>query len=213
MNRVFRALAWIAGFLLVAGLIARATVLDSWVVPDDPKTGAAVAPTLAGGDTILYMYRNQPQFGDLVRCKDPDDGTRWVVGRVVGLFGDTVEVNGRDLTVNNKRYTGEMACAEERIQIPHPTAGSTVEIVCDQVQIAGHPHFRGGALDKATVVQPLKKTVGEGMLFLLSDDRSYHDDSRDFGPVKADTCSGRIVFRLWSKEGWADSRHRMTFVQ
>ncbi len=51
------------------------------------------------------------------------------------------------------------------------------------------------------------------MLFLLSDDRSYHDDSRDFGTVPADSCTGRIVFRLWGKEGWCDDKRRMTFVQ
>jgi signal peptidase I len=212
MGKLFRALAWIAGVLLIVGVVARALFLDSWVVPDDPKTSAAVAPSLAGGDTVLYMFRNQPAFGDLVRCKDPDDATHWVVGRVVGLSSDTVEVNGRDLTVNNKRYIGEMACAQEKIEVPHPTAGSTVEIVCDQVEIAGHPHLRGFS-GQAPVVSPLKKTVGQGMVFLLSDDRSYHDDSRDFGTVPAESCTGRIVFRLWSKEGWKDDKRRMSFVQ
>jgi len=51
------------------------------------------------------------------------------------------------------------------------------------------------------------------MVFLLSDDRSYHDDSRDFGTVRADTCTGRIVFRVIGKGGWADDKRRMSFVQ
>jgi signal peptidase I len=192
--------------------VARALVLDAWVLPDDPKMSASVAPSLAGGDTILFMRRNKPAFGDLVRCADPDEPTRFVEGRVVGLSSDTVETNGKDLSVNGTRYIGEMACGEPKFTIPHPTSGSSVEIWCDQVQIAGHPHLRG-ASDKATSTSPTKTVVGQGMLYLLSDDRSYHDDSRDFGTVAADSCTGRIVFRLWGKEGWGDDKRRMTFVQ
>ncbi len=147
-----------------------------------------------------------------MRCADPDDANHFVVGRVVGLWGDTVETNGKELSVNGKRYLGEMTCTEANQTVPHPTSGSPVDIVCDQVQIAGHPHFRG-ASDKAGIFTPTKAIVGQGKLFLLSDDRSYHDDSRDFGTVPADSCTGRIVFRLWGKEGWKDDKRRMTFVQ
>jgi signal peptidase I len=198
--------------LILVGFAVRVLLLDVFVVPDDDKTSASVAPTLAGGDTVLFMARNKPAFGDLVRCTDPEYPTRFVIGRVVGLAGDVVEANGKELTVNGKRYLGEMACAETKISIPHPTSGSTVEIICDQVSMAGHPHLRGGS-DKVTFFSPTKTTVGEGMLFLLSDDRSYHDDSRDFGTVPAASCRGRIVFRLWGKEGWKDDKRRITFVQ
>lgn len=173
---------------------------------------ASVAPSLAGGDTILFMRRNRPAFGDLVRCTDPDEPARFVVGRVVGLSNDTVETNGKDLSVNGTRYIGEMACGEPKVTIAHPTSGSSVEIWCDQVQIAGHPHLRG-ASDKVTSTTPTTTLVGQGRLYILSDDRSYHDDSRDFGTLPVDSCTGRIVFRLWGKEGWADERRRMTFVQ
>ena len=212
MAKLWRALLWTAAFLTVIGVVGRVLFVEGWTLPDDPKTSASVAPSLAGGDTILYMRRNKPAFGDLVRCTDPDDPTRFVVGRVVGLSSDTVETNGKELSVNGTRYIGEMACAEAKVTIPHPTSGSSVELFCDQVQIAGHPHLRGTS-DKAGGVSPTKTTVGQGMLYLLSDDRSYHDDSRDFGTLPADSCTGRIVFRLWGKEGWADEKRRMTFVQ
>lgn len=216
MGRFWRGLLWIAALLVLAGLVVRVVLVDVWTLPDDPKISAAVAPSLAGGDTILYMKRNKPAFGDLVRCTDPDSSPneppKYVVGRVVGLFGDTVDTNGKELSVNGKRYLGEMVCAEEKMTVPHPTSGATVEIWCDQVSIAGHPHLRGSS-DKASIVTPTKTIVGQGMVFLLSDDRSYHDDSRDFGTVPADSCTGRIVFRLWGKEGMKDEKRRMTFVQ
>jgi signal peptidase I len=212
MGKLIRGLLWILGLLIVVGVVGRLVFVDVFTVPDDDKTSAAVAPTLAGGDTVLFMARNKPAFGDLVSCTDPDDATHFIVGRVAGLSGDVVETNGKELTVNGKRYLGEMACAQATIAVPHPTSGSTVEIACDQVAMGGHPHFRGFS-DKVSFPSPAKKIVREGMLFLLSDDRSYHDDSRDFGTVPASSCRGRIVFRLWGKEGWKDDKRRMTFVQ
>ena len=198
--------------MVAVGLLARAIFVDVWTLPEDDKISAAVAPSLAGGDTILYMKRNKPAFGDLVRCTDPDDATHFVVGRVAGLAGDSVETNGKELTVNGKRYLSEIACVEGKVTVPHPTSGSSVDITCDQVQMGGHPHFRG-ASDKAGIFTPTTTVVGDGMLFLLSDDRSYHDDSRDFGTVPASSCSGRIIFRLVSKKGWSDANRRMSFVQ
>jgi len=212
MGKLWRGLFWAAALLIVIGLIGRVAFLDVWMLPDDPKMSAAVAPSLAGGDTILFLFHSKPAFGDLVRCTDPDSPTHFVVGRVVGLWGDTVETNDRELSVNGKRYLGEMACPEAKVSVPHPTSGATVELSCDQVEIAGHPHLRGSS-DKGGIVTPTKTAVGQGMVYLLSDDRSYHDDSRDFGTLPADSCTGRIVFRLWGKGGWSDDKHRMTFVQ
>jgi signal peptidase I len=212
MNKFVRGLLWAAAVVCVAGLVARTVFLDAWTLPDDNKLSAAVAPTLAGGDTVLFMRRNKPAFGDLVRCTDPDDASRFVVGRVAGLAGDEVETSGSDLRVNGKRYLGEMACAETKVRIPHPSSGSTVDLTCDQVQMAGHPHFRGSS-DKVALVTPTKTVVGEGMLFLLSDDRSYHDDSRDFGTVQTTACTGRIVFRVVGKDGWMDDKRRLVFIQ
>lgn len=212
VGKLTRGVFWVVAFVFVIGALIRVAFVEVWKVPDEDKISAAVAPSLRGGDTILYMRRNKPAFGDLVRCTDPDDAGRFVVGRVVGLWGDTVEVNGRELSVNGKRYIGEMVCAEDKLTIPHPTSGSTVEISCDQVEIAGHPHMRGAG-DKALPEKLTKTSVGQGKLYLLSDDRTYHDDSRDFGTLATESCTGRIVFRLWGKEGMADTKRRMTFVQ
>jgi signal peptidase I len=212
MGKLVRGLFWIAVVVAVLVGVGRIFFFDAWTLPDEPRLGASVAPSLAGGDTVLYMRRQAPGFGDLVRCADTEDGTHFVVGRVVGLSGDVVETHDRELSVNGTRYIGEMACAEPRFTIPHPTSGSLIEIGCDQVSIAGHPHLRGSS-ERPGASTPTKTTVGRGMLYLLSDDRTYHQDSRDFGTVPVESCTGRIVFRLWGKEGWGDDKRRMTFVQ
>jgi signal peptidase I len=212
MASLWRGLGWTAAIVVALGAAGRALFLEPWTLPDDDKTSASVAPTLSGGDTILYMKRERPGFGDLVRCLDPDDPNKFVIGRVAGMSGDVVETNGRELSVNHKRFLGEMVCAQEKTQIPHPSSGALVSLSCDVVSMGGHPHFRGTG-EKGIVSPPTQHTVGQGKLFLLSDDRTYHDDSRDFGAVPEKTCTGRIVFRLWSKDGWKDDAHRLTSIQ
>ncbi len=51
--------------------------------------------------------------------------------------------------------------------------------------------------------------VGPGRYYLVSDNRYYHEDSRDFGAVLKETCVDSIAFRLWSKEGIGDGAQRL----
>jgi signal peptidase I len=210
MSKVWRGLLWTAVVLVVVAGICRAVFLKPWTIPDDEPLATSVAPTMLEGDVVLMLTRGTPGFGDLVRCEDPENAQKFVIGRIVGLSGDTVETNGRELRVNNKRYDSTTSCAEPYITVTHPVSGSDVRLYCDRVDLGGREHYRGYA-DKAQIVSPTKTLVGAGMVFLLSDDRIYHNDSRDFGPVPLDSCKERFFFRLVSKEGWGDP-HRLTYL-
>jgi signal peptidase I len=52
--------------------------------------------------------------------------------------------------------------------------------------------------------------VEAGKVFLVSDNRLMHLDSRDFGQVDVSTCS-HIVYRLWG-ERFTDSSRRFTIL-
>jgi len=212
MGKLFRGLGWLLAALVVIGVVARLTFVDVWKLPDDGQFSISVEPTLSGGDTVLMLTRGEPGFGDLVRCTDPDDATRFVVGRVAGVGGDTVQVNGRDLLVDGKRYQGEMACAIEQITVIHPTSGEKIVLGCDQVQMGGRTHMRGYS-GKRDITTPIKSIVEMGKVFLLSDDRSYPDDSRSFGTLPVSTCKAQIFFRLWSASGWKDDKRRFRYVR
>jgi len=208
MRKLLRGLAWVAALVLIVGLIARALFVDVWTIPEDPEHplfAASLAPTLAAGETVLLVTNGKPGFGDLVRCTDPEDPNAFVVGRIAGEAGDHVEVNGASLWVNQRRYEAAMACPEPSMIIPHPATGDDLEIVCDEVEMGGGHHYRGHA--RKHVVSSLSKAdVGSGLVYLVSDNRDYHDDSRDFGMVPLSSCKGRIFFRVLGKEGWKSSR-------
>lgn len=211
MGRFVRGVLWIAGVLAVIGVILRLLVMDAWTVPDDPVLAASVAPSLAAGDLVLMLTRGTPGFGDLVRCKDPDDPQRFVVGRVAGVEGDIVETEGRHLTVNGKRYEGESSCTTPIVTVSHPTSGSETELSCDVVEMGGGWHYRG-SVPRPFLTTKARVEVGTGMFFVLSDNREHHDDSRDFGALPTTACTERIFFRVVGKGGWSDDAARLTFV-
>lgn len=211
MEKWFKGLLWTAGVLAVIAGILRLTVLKEWTVPDEPVLGASAAPTMAAGDTVLLLTRGTPTFGELVRCTDPEDPTKFVVGRIAGVEGDLVETQGAAVIVNGRNYRGESACPKPTFTVPHPSSGSDVTLNCDVVEMGGGWHYRGSN-PKPFHGTVTHTQVGSGMVFVLSDDREFHDDSRDFGTLPRESCKERPFFRLWGKSGWADDVHRLMYL-
>ena len=211
MDKIGKALLWTIGPLLVIGLILRLTILEVWRVPKEPYLSASLAPTLKGGDLVLLLRRGERTQGDLVRCPDPEKPNSWVVGRLIGFPGDKVEVKGDTPVINGNQYKTTEACKNSRFMVNNPESGHATEMRCARVEMGGDWHYQGtSALPKP--YEAFKKDVGVGRVFLLSDNRTMHDDSRDFGTVEQPGCNRKIVFRLWSAKGWLDSEARMTVI-
>jgi signal peptidase I len=206
-----KGLLWVVGILAIIVLILRLTLFTVWTVPDDPILDSSLRPTLASGDVVLLLTKGGRGFGALVRCTDPDDPQRFVVGRVAGLEGDEVEINMPFVSVNGTRYGTTDACKDPEVDVPHPTSGAPIKGHCSRVEMGGGWHFMVDIAPHAE--KERKQKVGPGRLFLISDDRTFHEDSRDYGDVLASTCKEAIVFRLWSKSGFGDSEHRLTYIR
>jgi signal peptidase I len=212
VHKWFKFLGWTFGILAVIVGVLRFTLFDTWKVPDDLVLGASIVPTLGAGDQVLLMTKGERGIGDLVRCPDPEDPQRWVIGRIVGLAGDRVRVEGEKFMLNDKRYDSVERCDEGIVTFPHPSSGAPTQANCSRVEIGGGWHFRATVHGK-NQIQPVEHTVGPDRVYLLSDNRTFHDDSRDFGALPASSCKEKIVFRLWSAKGWSDHDARLTFIR
>jgi signal peptidase I len=212
MEKLRRILGWTLGVVLVVALLLRILVLDVWTMSDDAYQGAAAAPVLAAGDTMLLITRGEPSFGELVRCADPQDPASYVIGRIAGVEGDTVELEGGRLVVNGRTYESESACSQQKVYVKHPETLKDVELLCGIVPMGGGWHYR---VSSPNPFQEQKKNakVGPGKVFLASDNRAMHDDSRDYGLVDRATCRARPVFRLWGKGPWADDPRRLSYIR
>lgn len=211
MRKLIKGLLWTAGIVALIAVVLRATILDVWTLPDDPRLAAAAGPSLQGGDVVLMLTYGAPEFGELVRCADPETPQAHVIGRIAGFEGDVVEVDADTLYVNDTRYGSQSSCPKGSFTIAHPSSGSEIEMKCDVVAMGGGWHYRGTA-QRASPLAKTRTEVGRGMVYLISDNRAYHDDSRDFGTIPRTSCKERIFFRLWGKRGYGDAEHRFTYI-
>lgn len=96
--RIDPLIALFGAMLLLVGVV-RPFVAEPFFVP----TGS-MAPTLRPGDHVLawkLAYRlGAPRRGDLAVLSDPEGGEDALIKRVVGLGGDTIEVQDGMLYVN-----------------------------------------------------------------------------------------------------------------
>ncbi len=185
-----------------------------WTMPsDDGLLAVSVMPTLEAGDVLLLWRLGTPAFGELVRCPDPEAPGRFVVGRILGEQGDKIVAEQTSVTVNDKVVSSRRACNPAQLSVLDPKTGEPFDLSCEIEEAGGVEYTRARATHPPSLqVMPFQTKVQAGNVFLASDNRYYHDDSRDFGAVPKDGCHERIVFRLWSARGWFDEARRMTLI-
>lgn len=201
------------GFWILAIAAAICTLLylfvfDTWVVSgDDPMFAMSIEPTLRVNDRILVRRGSSPRYGQLARCVSPDASGRFVVGRVFGQAGDSVQVLSERVLTNGKGVGTRFSCGKQ--PMTNPANGDLVTLDCSvedngatTYSVLIHPEYRGSG-DRSAV-------VGPGNLFLVSDNRHFHMDSRDYGLVELAGCE-HVVYRLWG-DSFADSSRRFTIL-
>ena len=76
--------------------------------------------------------------------------------------------------------------------------GETVQIVDNKIYINGEKIDDYVEVEMQSYgVLETPTTLKEGEYIFLGDNRNHSYDSRDFGPVKAESIVGRIIFRFW----------------
>ena len=210
-----RTLLW--AIILVAGVlgVARLTVFRWFKIPlDDPVLAASIRPTLWEGDWVLTWRAVRPVFGDLVVCPEPDYPSRFVIGRIAGEAGDRIDIHNGIPTTNGKGYRDERSCDPSTFTFPNPNNDAEeLSQSCGWEAMANHLHQVGKTSGHKIMPADVAIEVPEGKLFLLSDNRVFPYDSRDFGLVDNSSCKETIIGRLVSKRGWMDSKNRLNYIQ
>lgn len=213
MRGFIRLLVWV--LMIAAGItgLARATAIRWWQVPfNDPWLAASVAPSMAAGDWVLLWRLTRPHEGDLVMCPEPSAPERIVVGRVLATGNDTIFIESGIVNLNKKSLRRESGCG--RVQVTHPKSEQAVDQGCSVEDLDGDLYQRADLV--APLNPPPKMTpvnVEPGKFFLVSDNRQFPLDSRDFGPVDAASCTETVIFRLWGAGGYFDPNRRFELVR
>lgn len=212
MRGVGRFVLWLS--IAVGGmlLILRVTAIRWWKIPeDDPYLAASVAPTLRGGDWVLLWRLTPPVPGMLALCPEPNHPERVVIGRAVGDPEDTVKVQGSLLFLRGRLQESEGDCLERSFTVEDPETGKEVVQTCTTEVAVGMRHSRGNAARQPDTPD-FETKVGDGEFVLVSDNRRFPYDFRDYGPVDRSTCKEAVFFRLVGSDGFGSDR-RFTYIR
>ena len=165
-------------------LYARDQFRQPFVVPS-----ASMVPTIEPRDRVLAIknaYRkSDPQRGDIVLFPDPDNRSRMYVKRVIAVAGDTVSINSNDLIINGRK-------------LERQSLGNGVFREINNG--ARYRIFIGDAKPQEPTPQ---LTVPKYECFVMGDNRTASEDSRQFGPIPVAGITGRFDIRYWSAKGWS----------
>jgi signal peptidase I len=90
----------------------------------------------------------------------------------------------------------------------HPVTGEDIKLKCG-VEDTGGTEIEALS-DPEHPLAVMRSKVETGKIYLVSDNRHIHLDSRDFGQVSPSTCQ-HITFRMWG-QSYFDSSHRFNFI-
>jgi signal peptidase I len=198
------------GVAIAVALLLRAFVVEAFQIPS-----GSMIPTLEVGDHIFVskfsyglsipftdtkvLQYGQPERGDVIVFKFPQDHSTDYIKRVVGLPGDTVEVRQGQLYVNGQEIHRErvpMRCHYSEIS----TAGVPDDHDCE------HWIERLGNKVHDTILEPShaatdhpRTVIGPGDVFVMGDNRDNSYDSRKWGTVQMNLIKGRALIIWWSR--------------
>ena len=135
-------------------------------------SGASMEPTFYNYHYLIIdrvSYRlGEPQRGDVIVFDLPQDTSRALIKRVIGLPGETVVVKGSTVSIKN-------AANPEGFTLSEPYLD---------------PNDFGGISD-------ITVTLDEGQFFVLGDNRRVSADSRVWGTLPREDIVGRVFLRLY----------------
>jgi signal peptidase I len=214
MRKMFRFLWWLAIVLGITIGFLRLTAIRWWRVPtNDPYLTSSISPSVHPGDLILLWRLTRPGFSDLVLCPEPKKPERVVIGRIAGVGRDEVEVTGADITVNHRRQSVEGNCPVSTFVEKDPGTGFDVELSCSIEDLGGSTNYRAEIQVEGQHPADVKTVVPDNHVWLVSDNRQFPYDSREFGAVPQDTCTETVFYRLVSAKGFFDSANRNQYIR
>jgi signal peptidase I len=180
-------------------VLAIVLVLRSFLIEPFQIPSGSMLPTLEVGDFILvnkfaYGLRlpvagtkifavDDPQRGDVMVFRYPDDGTTNYIKRVVGVPGDRIRYQDHQLFVNGERVEAEFVARLPPVEMLREQLGETEHLIFRTMGRTGN----GGEG---------QWTVGDDEYFMMGDNRDNSNDSRYWGMVPDNMVVGK-AFAIW----------------
>lgn len=184
----FARLAYSAAALIVFVAVS-ATMVQAYYIPT-----ASMEPSLRMGDHVLVnKIVHNPQRGEMVVFRFPEDPSQTFIKRVIGLPGDRIRMENKQLIRNGERLVEDY--------VRH--LDSYLDSYRDNFPREPNVHLEDSAAEMLSRnVKNGEVVVPEGALFVLGDNRDRSLDSRFFGFVPQANVIGRPWMVYWSSGHW-----------
>lgn len=147
-----------------------------------------------------------PKRGDIIVFRYPRAEEVNYIKRVVAIAGDTIRVENNQIFLNGEAQPFEFQQRTDFVNSACATAKTKQYLET----IGGVKHE---ALTAASLGGPLEdmreRTIPEGHVFVMGDNRDYSEDSRRWGLVRDDQIKGKAHVVLLSWDGCGSSGLRM----
>lgn len=183
--------------VLLVVLVVRSFIVEPFQIPS-----GSMKPTLEVGDFILvnkfayglrlpvvhhrFLEVDDPERGDVMVFRFPDEPAVNFIKRVVGLPGDSIRYEGKQLYVNGEAVTKTL--------IEDGPERSPQQLLLEE-QLGSVSHYiYNNPRDPGPQMREI--IVPEGHYFTMGDNRDHSNDSRYWGFVPEDNIVGR-AFAVW----------------
>ena len=117
-------------------------------------------------DEVSYRF-SAPERGDIVVFRFPQDPSQRFIKRVIGLPGETIEIEDGKVVIYNQGVEHQDAFVLEEAYLAGGTPGNS------------------------------KLELSEGEYYVMGDNRSFSSDSRSWGSVPRDNIIGKVFFQVF----------------
>ncbi|MCU0660435.1 MAG: signal peptidase I [Candidatus Pacebacteria bacterium] len=132
-------------------------------------SGTSMVPTFASGDYLIIdqiSYRfEEPARGDVVVFKYPKDTKKYFIKRIIGLPGETVEINGSAVKIYNDAHPNGFILDEP--YIANQSANFSKTVVSDDSYFVMGDNRPASSDSRFWGLVPKKLVVGRAFVQLL----------------------------------------------
>lgn len=142
--------------------------------------------------------------GDVVIFRNPENRHQNYIKRIIALPGDTVELKGGQLVINDRVLpTNEMNETSDLNRLPDPSSsGSSNDSVKPFWETNGDRRYSIWVDDRNITVDMPKQTVPNNSYFVMGDNRNASRDSRELGFIPHGDLVGVVEWLYWPGNSW-----------
>lgn len=155
-------------FFTVFPLLLVYIVITQFIIAPKEIAGNSMYPALKNGDRILIKkYDKNYQRGDIIIFKSPKNPDIEYISRLIALPKDIVRIQGGKVYLNGNLLNEKYVETYTNL-------------------------WEGGCLKES-----IPYTIPQGEVFVMSDKRSYSNDSREYCSIPLISIVGKYAYRYW----------------